>query len=335
MTDTATTVSGTLDPAKVVIAQLQPMSETIETQLHAKFDVIQVWIQPQLAGDRANSVRGIVSGGHTKVDSALLTAFNQAEIVASFGVGYDHIDAATAAKRGVVVTNTPDVLSGEVADLAIGLLIATIRQIPQAERYIRDGHWQEGAFPLTASLRDRKVGILGLGRIGKAIAKRLSGFDIPVSYHGRQQQPDIDLQYHPTLAAMAEDVDVLMIAIPGGAGTKHMITRDVIDLVGPDGVIVNVGRGSVIDEQALMAALSEGAIGAVGLDVFDNEPIVPDEILRHPRSVVLPHIGSASVRTRNAMGQLVVDNLVSWFGGSGPLTPVTESLRLLGSINAS
>jgi lactate dehydrogenase-like 2-hydroxyacid dehydrogenase len=278
------------------------------------------------------TVRGIaVSGGHARIDDAFVERYPDLEIVSSFGVGYDHIDADALARRGIVVTHTPDVLTGEVADLALGLLIATVRQLPQVDRYLRAGKWLERAYPLTATLRGRKVGILGLGRIGKAIAKRLEACDLEIEYHGRKPQPDVNYRYHPTLLSLARSCDVLMVVASGGAETRHMVNKDVLEALGPDGILVNVGRGTVVDEAALMQALKEGKILSAGLDVFEDEPRVPAELIAMEHVVLLPHVGSASVHTRNAMGQLVVDNLVSWFGGQGAITPVPECQALAAS----
>jgi lactate dehydrogenase-like 2-hydroxyacid dehydrogenase len=270
-------------------------------------------------------VRGIaVSGGHTRIDAAFVERLPKLEIVSSFGVGYDHIDAAALAKRGIVVTHTPDVLTGEVADLALGLLIATVRQLPQVDRYLRAGKWLERPYPLTATLRGRKVGILGLGRIGKAIARRLEACDLEIEYHGRKPQSDVRYRYHSTLLGLAQSCDVLMVVASGGAETRHIVNQDVLEALGPDGIVINVGRGTVIDEAALVAALRDKKILSAGLDVFEDEPRVPAELIAMEHVVLLPHVGSASVHTRNAMGQLVVDNLVSWFGGKGAVTPVPE-----------
>jgi lactate dehydrogenase-like 2-hydroxyacid dehydrogenase len=265
-----------------------------------------------------------VCGGHTRIDDAFVELFPRLEIVSSFGVGYDHIDAATLARRGIVVTHTPDVLTGEVADLALGLLIATVRQLPQVDRYLRAGQWLHKPYPLTATLRGRKVGILGLGRIGKAIARRLEACDLEIEYHGRKPQPDVKYLYHPTLLGLATSCDVLMVVASGGAETRHIVNQEVLEALGPEGIVVNVGRGTVIDEAALVAALRDRKILSAGLDVFEDEPRVPAELIAMDHVVLLPHVGSASVHTRNAMGQLVVDNLVSWFGGKGAVTPVPE-----------
>jgi lactate dehydrogenase-like 2-hydroxyacid dehydrogenase len=230
-----------------------------------------------------------------------------------------------AAERGVVVTNAPDVLTDEVADLALGLLLATVREIPRAEKHLRDGAWPKSPYPLTTTLRGRSAGIVGLGRIGKAIAKRIEGFGVPVSYHGRRQQTDAAYPYYASLIEMAKAVDVLIGVTPGGAETRHLIGKEVLEALGPNGIFVNVARGSVVDEQALIQALKNRTILAAGLDVFENEPHVPPEMVALENTVLLPHVASASVRTRDAMAQLAVDNLLAWLNGKPPLTPVPET----------
>jgi lactate dehydrogenase-like 2-hydroxyacid dehydrogenase len=225
-----------------------------------------------------------------------------------------------------MVTNTPDVLTEEVADIAMGLLIATLREFVKADRYLRSGLWTTENFPLsTGSLRDRKVGMVGMGRIGQAIGRRLEASRVPVVYHSRNPARGVSYQHYPDLMKMAEAVDTLVVIVPGGAATTGMINAEVMKALGPRGVIINVARGTVVDEQALTAALKSGTILAAGLDVFDKEPNVPDELKAMQNVVLLPHIGSASVVTRNAMDQLVVDNLKAWFAGKPPLTPVAET----------
>jgi lactate dehydrogenase-like 2-hydroxyacid dehydrogenase len=271
-------------------------------------------------------IRGVATSTlFGRVDAGLLDRLPNVEIVSSFGVGYDNVDAVEAAKRNIVVTNTPGVLDDEVADLTLGLLLATLRKIPQADRYLRDGKWLKASFPLSATLRERKVGIVGLGRIGKAIAKRLSGFDVSLAYHGRTQQDDVAYSYYPTVTGLAEASDVLIVITPGGASTRHLIDAEVLKALGPNGVLINVARGTVVDEQALIDALKSGTILSAGLDVYEDEPRVPQELIDLEHVVLLPHIASASVHTRNAMGKLVADNLISWFDGKGPLTPVAET----------
>jgi lactate dehydrogenase-like 2-hydroxyacid dehydrogenase len=319
---------------KPEILQLEPMLPIVNDQLQEHFTVHKLWLEEDhaaLYGKHGTAIRAVAVGGHEPVRVEMFEGLPNLEIVASFGVGYDHIDAAAATERGVVVTNTPDVLSDEVADLAIGLLISTVRQLPRAEAFLRNRNWVNGRFPLTASMRGRKVGILGLGRIGKAIARRLSAFDLEVVYCGRHRQDGISLFYYPDLLTMAEAVDILISAAPGGPSTQGIINAEVIAALGPEGVLINVGRGTVVDEQALAHALESGALAAAGLDVFNNEPNPSEALLKAPNTVLLPHIGSGTVTTRNAMGQLVVDNLISWFSTGKPLTPIAESQPLLSS----
>ncbi|HEV2559081.1 MAG TPA: 2-hydroxyacid dehydrogenase [Microvirga sp.] len=306
-----------------------PMQPLVLEQLDAAFTLHRLWEAPDrdaFLAEVGPRIRGIAtSTGHGRTDRALMSRLPALEIVSSFGVGYDNVDAAAAAERGVVVTNTPDVLNDEVADLTLGLLIATIRQIPQAERYLRAGGWLEKPYPLTATLRGRKVGIVGLGRIGKAIARRVEAFGVEVHYHGRNRQPEVAYPYHPSVGALAEACDVLIVITPGGAETRHLIDAAVLRALGPNGILINVARGSVVDEAALIEALRNGTILTAGLDVYADEPRVPQALIDMEHVVLLPHVASASVHTRNAMGQLVVDNLTAWFAGRGPLTPVAET----------
>ncbi|GJE11253.1 2-hydroxyacid dehydrogenase [Methylobacterium longum] len=270
-------------------------------------------------------IRGLCVGGQVGIDGALMDRLPNLEIIANFGVGYDAVDAAEAHRRGVIVTNTPDVLTDEVADLAIGLVLATLRRLPQADRYLREGHWPKAPFPLTASLRGRRVGILGLGRIGRAIAKRLESFGVEIAYHGRRRQSDAPYAYHDSLVGLAQAVHVLIVVAPGGSDTRGLVDTAVLEALGPEGILVNVARGSLVDEAALTAALKAGTILGAGLDVFENEPHVPSDLAALENTVLLPHVGSASEHTRAAMAQLVVDNVISWFEGRGPLTPVGET----------
>ncbi len=272
-------------------------------------------------------IRGIAVTYHTvHADKTALALFPKLEIVASFGVGYDHVGSTYAREHNIVVTNTPDVLTEEVADIAMGLLIATLREFVKADRYLRSGLWMTQNYPLSVgSLRDRKAGIVGMGRIGQAIGRRLDASRVPVVYHSRNPAEGVSYKHYPDLIEMAKAVDTLVVIIPGGAATAKLINADVMKALGPRGVIINVARGSVIDEPALISALKSGTILAAGLDVFANEPTVPDELRTMQNVVLLPHIGSASVVTRNAMDQLVVDNLKAWFAGKPPLTPVAET----------
>jgi lactate dehydrogenase-like 2-hydroxyacid dehydrogenase len=261
-----------------------------------------------------------------KVDAAFLSKFPKLEQISSFGVGYDHIDAKWAGEHGIIVTNTPEVLNEEVADTALGLLLCTVREFPQAERYVRAGKWADAQYPLTkATLRNRTVGIVGMGRIGKAIAKRLDAFGVPVVYHSRNPQAGVGYKYYPKLIDMARDVDTLMVIVPGGAATQNLINAEVLKALGPQGIVINMARGSVIDEPALIQALKDRTIYSAGLDVFVKEPQVPKELLEMDHVVLFPHLGSSTEVTRAAMDQLVVDNILAWAAGKPPLTPVPET----------
>jgi lactate dehydrogenase-like 2-hydroxyacid dehydrogenase len=267
-----------------------------------------------------------VSYTNQKVDEALMRRLPHLEIVSSFGVGYDHMDAKWAGAHGIILTNTPDVLNEEVADTALGLLLCTVREFPQSERHLRAGRWPSGNYRLSpATLRDRTVGMVGMGRIGKAIARRLEAFGVPIVYHTRNAQPDVPYRHYPRLADMAHDVDTLMVIVPGGAATRNMINAEVLEALGPRGILINMARGSVVDEPALIRALKDKKILAAGLDVYANEPEVPRELIEMEHVVLFPHVGSASEWTRTRMDQLVVDNLSSWLAGKGPLTPVAET----------
>jgi len=274
----------------------------------------------------AERIRGVAVNGLVSADKAMMEKFSKLEIVSSFGVGYDHVDSAHARDHNIIVTNTPDVLTEEVADVALGLLISTLREFIKADRYLRSGQWTNGNYPLTVgSLRGRTVGMVSMGRIGQAMARRLEASLVPVVYHSRRPAEGVSYKHYPNLVEMAKAVDTLVVITPGGAATAKLVSAEVIDALGPRGVIVNLARGTVIDEQALIAALKAGKILGAGLDVFANEPNVPDELKALQNTVLLPHVGSASVVTRDAMDQLVVDNLLHWFSGKPPITPIPET----------
>lgn len=281
-------------------------------------------ITPELAA----RVRGVAASG--AIDAAFIDALPNLEIIANFGVGYDKVDAVHAGSANVMVTNTPDVLTEEVADTALGLLLDTVRELPQAQAWLRAGKWEsQGNYPLTRlSLRGRSAGIFGLGRIGKAIARRVETFGLPISYHNRHRDEDVAYDYYPSLLELAEAVDTLIVAVPGGAGTENAVNADVLRALGANGVLINIGRGSVVDEAALIEALGNGTIAAAGLDVFAAEPHVPQALLDLPNATLLPHVASASQATREAMADLVVDNLVAWFRDGVALTPVRETANI-------
>jgi len=316
-------------PALLITA---PMMDGVLRALDAEFSVHRLWEQAdreEFLARTGPDIRGLATNTlFGRLDEALLAQLPNLEIIANFGVGYDNVDAEAAAARRVVVTNTPHVLDEEVADLTIGLVLATLRQIPQADHYLRAGRWERGPFPLSGTLRGRRVGILGLGNIGKAVARRLEGFGVPIAYHGRSPQPDVAYPWHPTLIGLASWCDVLIIVVPGGAATRHLVDAPVLEALGREGVLINIARGSVVDEAALIAALREGVIQSAGLDVYEEEPHVPADLIAMPNLVLLPHVGSGSLHTREAMGRLVVDNLIGWFRDGAALTPVRETAHL-------
>ena len=272
------------------------------------------------------SIRAVVAGaGFPKVDAALMQRLPNLALVSNYGVGYDTVDTAYAREQGIIVTHTPDVLTDEVADLAIGLLIATVRRIPQADRYLRAGKWEEKPFPFSSSLREKTMGILGLGRIGLAIARRAEAFGLKLAYHSRRPRAEAPWRYYASLVEMARDVDILMVIAPGGPETFHIVNAEVLHALGASGTLINVARGSLVDESALTIALETGTLGAAGLDVFEDEPRVAQSLRALDNCVLLPHVGSASHYTRNKMGQLVVDNVLAMAAGKPPLTPVPET----------
>ncbi len=312
-------------PALLLTADMMPM---IERQVAEHFEVHKILSSddPALAAV-APRIVAMCTGSVTKVknDDALYARLPNLKVISSFGVGYDHVDAVAAAKRGIIVGNTPDVLNEEVADTALGLLLMTVRELGQAEQYLRAGKWPvSGDYRLTSSLRDRKVGMVGFGRIGKAIAKRVQAFGVPVAYFGRTKQ-DAAIPYYSDLVAMARDYNTLIVITPGGAATKNLVNADVLKSLGSKGVVINVARGTVVDETALIAALKAKTIHAAGLDVMWGEPKINPELMTLENCVLLPHVGSASLNTRDAMGQRVVDNLKAYVTKSAPLSAVPET----------
>lgn len=318
-----------LSSEKIDLLVYGPSKALVENGFSDQFILHKYEILPDLErvpAGVAEKVRGIAVTGQVPVNSAVLSKFPNVQIVSSFGVGYDHIDAKYAAEHNIVVANTPDVLTEEVADVALGLFIATAREFIKADKYVRSGLWLTQGYPLTVgSLRDRKVGMVGMGRIGQAIARRLDASLVPVVYHSRNPAAGMSYRHYPNLVEMAKAVDTLIVITPGGPSTANIVNAEVMQALGPRGIIVNVARGSVIDEPALIQALKSGTILAAGLDVFAQEPKVPDELKALQNVVLLPHVGSASVVTRNAMDQMVVDNLKLWFSGKPILTPIPET----------
>lgn len=278
----------------------------------------------------AEAITHIVTNGHDGVPGDILAACTNAKMAASYGVGYDAIDTDACVARGVVVTHTPDVLNAEVASTTILLMLASFRNFLADEAHARSGNWEaNGNAPLSRSADNRRVGILGMGRIGQAIADKLKVFDAEIHYHTRSEK-DVPYTYHETLVGMAEAVEVLICITPGGPATQHIVNADVMAALGAEGTLINVSRGSVVDEVAMVAALQSGKLGYAALDVFDAEPKIPDALKSMSNVVLLPHVGSATHETRAAMGSLVVDNVLNHLDTGRVLTPVPECAHLNG-----
>lgn len=304
------------------LLQTHKLLESCEQALAERFTVHKL----HEAGDKAALVAGLapkvraIAGGN--VDAALMDALPNLEIIANFGVGYDTIDTAAAKARNIRVTNTPNVLNDAVAEMTVGLMIALARRIPQGDRYVREGRWTAGPMGLFSELNGKTAGILGLGRIGKEIATRLQAMKMRIVYHGRRRQDAVPYVYYSDLTEMARDSDWLVIAAPGGDGTQGIVSREVLQALGPQGMLVNIARGTLIDETAMLELLQTGGLGGAALDVFANEPHVPEGFLALDNVVLAPHQGSATHRTRQAMGALVVANLEAHFAGEPLLSPV-------------
>ena len=302
--------------------QMQHVMEALERdytlhKLHEAKD------RDALLKEIAPRVRALATGGHHGASAALIDALPKLEIISSFGVGTDAIDVAYAKKRGVIVCNTPGVLDDDVANLATALLLAVTRKLVAYDRYVREGRWvKEGVPPLTHTIAGAKVGLLGMGRIGQAIAERLKVFHCDVAYHTRTPRPELPYPHYPELVKLAADVRALIVIVPGGKETENLVDRRVLDALGPEGVLINIARGSVVDEPALVAALREGRLGGAGLDVFVDEPTVPTELFAMENVVLQPHQGSATVETRRAMGDLMLANLTAFFAGKKLPSPL-------------
>jgi len=307
------------------LVMVGPMMPRVMEGVAPLFEVHRLWEATDpaaLLARVAPTVRAIATDGTRGASRDLMSKLPKLAIVGCQGVGVDAIDLAYARDNNVIVTNTPDVLNDDVADLAMALLLATIRRIPQGDRYVREGKWLNGNMALTDTLRNRTLGMVGFGRIGKTIARRAAAFDLKIVYHTRTIQADQPYVHYTRLAEMARDSDILMVIVPGGAGTRHLINAQVLEALGPHGYLINVARGSVVDEAALVKAIENRTIAGAGLDVFEAEPQVPEALIRADNVVLAPHVGSATHHTRNAMAQLVVDNLKAWLDGKPALTPV-------------
>ena len=299
----------------------------LETALANEFDVLQLWRetdQDLFLARHGREFVGLATSARWGADAALISRLPNLKVIASFGVGYDTIDIAAAAKRGIPVGNTPDVLNDCVADIAFGLLIDVARGLSASERFLRRGDWKCGPFALRTRVSGKRLGILGLGRIGRAIAKRASGFDMEVRYHNRRRVDAVSFGYEASLAELAHWADFLVLASAGGPETRHLVSAEVLNALGPAGFLINISRGSVVDESAMVDALVNKKIAGAALDVFENEPNVPEALLALDNVVLLPHIASGTNETRQAMADLTLANLRSFFDTGRLLTPVGQ-----------
>jgi lactate dehydrogenase-like 2-hydroxyacid dehydrogenase len=306
------------------ILQLCPLTAALESELASRFTVHRYFEsnnQSAMLAEKGSAIRAVVTGGHIGLPADIGAALPNLEIVAINGVGYDKVDLEGAKTKGIRVSNTPDVLTADVADAALALIIAQARRVPQADQHVRNGKWPAGEMPLSTRVSGRRYGIFGLGRIGQAIAKRLEGFDAEIAYSARSKR-DVGYSYYPDIKSLAAAVDVLVIAAAASAETKHIVDGDVLKALGSDGILINVARGSLVDEKALIEALEAGVIKGAGLDVFEDEPRVPSELFAFEDVVLTPHIGSGTHQTRKAMADLVLANLDAHFAGTPLPTPV-------------
>ena len=310
-------------PDILVTASLPPfLSEPLKADYRCH-DYYAASHKPGLLAAEGARIRGLVQGGGTMTPTTLLDALPKLEIISVFGVGYDGVPVDYCRQRALKVTNTPDVLTDDVADVAVALIMMTGRGFMRLNRFVHAGEWEKRGPELTTKLSGRRVGILGLGRIGKAIAQRVRALGMEVSYTGRNRQ-DVPYRFVPELKALAAESDFLVVASPGGAATKHIVNAEVLAALGKKGTLVNIARGSIVDEEALVVALSSGAIKGAGLDVFANEPHIPAPLLTMDNVVLLPHVGSATNETRKAMGDLCKANLDAWFSTGKVLTLIPE-----------
>jgi hydroxypyruvate reductase len=302
-----------------------PMYPGTVTELEQAYNVHKYWTAPDkeaLVASVAERITAVASSNSGGIGAPLMAKLPKLKVIAHFGVGYDTVDVDAAKKRGIAVTNTPDVLTEEVADLAIALMLATVRRVPQGDRYVRTGQWLKGAMALTESCQGKTLGIVGIGRIGRAIARRAEAMNMKIAYQGPNRKRDVAWPYFAKPVDLARESDILMIACPGGEATRNLVSAAVIDAIGPKGFVVNIARGSVVDEPALLKALQENRIAGAGLDVFADEPRVPEAFFALENVVLQPHVASATHKTRTAMGKLVIDNLAAHFAGKPLVTPV-------------
>lgn len=315
-----------MSDGKVDVIQTVPMPAFAADRLAELFTVHHPWQADdadRFYGDVRDKVRGVATSGPGPLDRAFMDKLPKLEIIANFAVGVDAVDLDAAREKKIIVTNTPDVLTDCVADFAMGMVIAVMRRVAEGDRYVRAGRWAtKGDLTLATSLRGKTLGIIGLGRIGKAVARRAEAFGMTIAYHGRNPQADVDYAYHAAPAALAAASDCLALTCPGGPGTYHLVDAAVLRALGPKSFLVNAARGSVVHEAALIEALTDGVIAGAALDVFADEPHVPEALFDLDNVVLQPHQASATYETRKAMGDLMIDNLVAHFAGDPPLTPV-------------
>lgn len=306
---------------KQKILQSGPISPALDGRLAETWDVVRLWADPTPAEALAD-IRVVVTSPGAGCDAALMDRLPKLGAIVNFGVGYDKVDVAAARARGVVVSNTPGVLDECVADLGMALILDVLRGTVAGDRFVRAGSWTSGPFPLATRVWGKRLGIVGLGRIGSALARRAEAFRMSIAYHNRSPIESSPYPRHASVADLAAWADVLVLTLPGGAATRHIVSSDELEALGPNGFLVNVARGSVVDTAALIAALRHGRIGGAALDVFENEPHVPDELKSFDNVVLLPHLGSATRETRRAMEDLTFDNAAAWFAEGRLITPV-------------
>lgn len=309
------------------LLQLAPLMDYLMARLREDFTCHEFFRAPDkeaMLRAQASSIRAVVGVGGTIYDRALLDQLPALEIIGVHGVGYDGVPLDYCRQRGIRVTNTPDVLTEDVADVALALVLMTSRRLIEANRHLHSGAWRQTQFGLATKPAGKRAGILGLGRIGKSIARRLEAIGMEIGYHGRHAQENCTLHFFPSLIELARWCDFLIVACPGGAATRNLVNAEVLAALGPDGTLINIARGSIVDEPALVQALRSRVIKSAGLDVFAHEPAVPAELLSLDHVVLLPHVGSATAETRRAMADLVVENLRAHFAGHPLPTPVPE-----------
>lgn len=309
-----------MKPRLLKIARLPAM---LDEALYEAYEVVEAGEDGTGLSAATADIRAMVANGESTVTRQLMEQLPVLEIITVLGVGYDGVDVKAARQRGIRVTHTPDVLTDDVADFAMALLLGIARNTRLADRFTRSGAWAEGPFPFSRKVSGARIGIIGLGRIGKAIARRAAAFDMSIAYTGRQPQA-VDYAYFPSAVELAAAVDFLVIAVGGGAGTYHLVDKQVLDAVGPDGYLINVGRGSVVDEQALAQALAEGRLAGAALDVYEDEPQPHSALLGLDNVLLTPHMASATLDTRRAMADLVLANLQAWHSKTALPTPVPE-----------